>query len=177
MTDRIVKKSVKASSEYNPPNADTLDKLTYTGIQQVIDLIKIEQNTTAIQNNTDALSNKSDTGHGHSIADTTDLQTTLDGKSPTGHAHAYQQHLVSQNTGVALHASTDWNNYKETGFYMGNSLLNAPSGITGTHSWWYVIIIKHNDNYAIQMATDFYNIATCYRVLHNGTWLSWKRIV
>lgn len=48
-----------------------------------------------------ALSGKSDTGHGHAIADTTGLQAALDGKQAAGsYAPATHTHVISDTTGL-----------------------------------------------------------------------------
>ncbi len=75
---------------------------------------------------------------------------------------------------VAIQAYDDWNNYTDTGFYMGTTLANRPSGITGANDWWYVIVIKHNSTWCVQIAVDFNNVATVIRTLTNNSWSSWR---
>ncbi|HEM6214796.1 TPA: hypothetical protein U2D16_002105, partial [Streptococcus suis] len=49
-----------------------------------------------------------------------------------------QQHKLTENNGVAIIATGDWNNYKETGLYRGNNLANQPPTAVGAHNWKYV---------------------------------------
>ncbi|MEQ9810300.1 DUF859 family phage minor structural protein [Streptococcus jiangjianxini] len=84
-----------------------------------------------------------------------------------------QQHQLTQHSGQALQASGDWNNYTQTGFYMGHSMANIPSG---THPWKFVQVMHHNANYVTQMAYDFSGSFLAYRVKYNGTWQEWKKL-
>ncbi|WP_164682181.1 DUF859 domain-containing protein [Streptococcus hyointestinalis] len=83
-----------------------------------------------------------------------------------------QQHQVSQNSGQAIEVKTDWNNIITTGFYMGSNLPNQPTG-DGVHSWKYVRVTRHLDNYVLQEAIDFNGAISAYRVKTNGTWKPW----
>ena len=82
-----------------------------------------------------------------------------------------QQHQLTQNNGMALYATNDWNNYTDSGQYMGLNLLNSPSG---GNSWKHVQVFKHNDNWVVQVAYDFHGQIAAVRSKTNGTWNPWK---
>lgn len=86
-----------------------------------------------------------------------------------------QKHPLTQNTGTAITATGDWNNYKTTGFYMGQSLANAPDLKTGDNNWWYVQVIQHNVSWCVQIAWNFNDSKrTMSRSLVNGVWTKWE---
>lgn len=69
-------------------------------------------------------------------------------------------------------SNQDCNNVTTTGFYMGTSMTNKPSGCT--HGWIYLLVMAHNEKYVQQMAFDFANPSQRYtRVKSNGAWTSW----
>ena len=82
-----------------------------------------------------------------------------------------QHHQITQNNGMALHATSDWNNYINTGLYMGYNLLNSPQGGNG---WKHVQVFKHNDNWVVQVAYDFHGQIAAVRSKTDGTWNPWK---
>ena len=82
-----------------------------------------------------------------------------------------QQHQLTQNNGMALYATNDWNNYTDSGQYMGLNLLNSPSE---GNSWKHVQVFKHNDNWVVQVAYDFHGQIAAVRSKTNGTWNPWK---
>lgn len=82
-----------------------------------------------------------------------------------------QQHQLTQNGGYSLNAEIDWNNYINTGFYMGYNLSNSPQGGNG---WKHVQVFKHNDNWVVQVAYDFHGQIAAVRSKTNGTWNPWK---
>ena len=84
-----------------------------------------------------------------------------------------QQHQLTQSNSRAIQASGDWNNYGDTGFYMGSGMTNQPP-FSGQHSWKYIRVTKHNDIYCVQESIDFNGVASAVRVKINGTWTSWK---
>ncbi len=88
---------------------------------------------------------------------------------PTANFH----HL--SNGPLAKTATGDWNNYTETGFYMGNNMTNASPG--STHQWRYVTVIRHNESYCIQYSSDFRNDAYSIRAYNAGNWTAWKRVI
>lgn len=83
-----------------------------------------------------------------------------------------QQHQLTQNTGQALQARGDWNDYLSTGFYKGVSMTNAPSGGS---PWVFVQVMRHDDGWVTQVAYDFTGRFTAFRAKNNGTWQEWKR--
>lgn len=84
-----------------------------------------------------------------------------------------QQHRLTQNTGRAVEAQGSWNDYLDTGFYMGHNLANQPT-FPGMHGWKYVRVTKHLDSYVLQECIDFNGAVSCYRVKLANTWNSWK---
>ena len=75
-------------------------------------------------------------------------------------------------TMCANKSNQDCNNVTTTGFYMGTSMTNKPSGCT--HGWIYLLVMAHNANYVQQMAFDFADPSQRYtRVKSNGAWTSW----
>ncbi|ORO39903.1 hypothetical protein B7729_02825 [Streptococcus oralis subsp. tigurinus] len=82
-----------------------------------------------------------------------------------------QHHQITQNNGMALRATSDWNNYINTGLYMGYNLLNSPQGGNG---WKHVQVFKHNDNWVVQVAYDFHGQIAAVRSKTDGTWNPWK---
>nr|DAR89743.1 MAG TPA: protein of unknown function DUF859 [Caudoviricetes sp.] len=84
-----------------------------------------------------------------------------------------QQYQLTQNNGKSLNAERDWNNYINTGLYMGYNLQNSPQGGNG---WKHVQVFKHNDNYVVQVAYDFKGDYIAFRAKENGQWKEWKEI-
>ncbi|MHC4024360.1 DUF859 family phage minor structural protein [Streptococcus sp. KHUD_018] len=82
-----------------------------------------------------------------------------------------QQYQLTQNNGKVLNAERDWNDYINTGLYMGSNLLNSPQGGNG---WKHVQVFKHNDNWVVQVAYDFHGQIAAVRSKTNGTWNPWK---
>ena len=81
-----------------------------------------------------------------------------------------QQHQLTQNNGMALYATSDWNNYTDSGQYMGYNLSNSPQGGNG---WKHVQVFKHNDNWVVQVAYDFSGQFLTVRAKSNGNWTPW----
>lgn len=82
-----------------------------------------------------------------------------------------QQHQLTKNGGNSLSAEIDWNNYTDSGQYMGYNLSNSPQGGNG---WKHVQVFKHNDNWVVQVAYDFSGQVVSVRSKTNGTWNAWK---
>lgn len=82
-----------------------------------------------------------------------------------------QQYQLTQNNGKVLNAERDWNDYINTGLYMGSNLLNSPQGGNG---WKHVQVFKHNDHWVVQVAYDFHGQIAAVRSKTNGTWNPWK---
>ena len=81
-----------------------------------------------------------------------------------------QQHQITQSNGKVLDATGDWNNYINTGIYMGYNLLNSPSG---GNPWKHIQVFKHNDNWVVQVAYDFSGQFLSVRSKTNGIWNNW----
>ena len=81
-----------------------------------------------------------------------------------------QQHQITQSNGKVLDATGDWNNYINTGMYMGSNLLNSPSG---GNPWKHIQVFKHNDNWVVQVAYDFSGQFLSVRSKTNGIWNNW----
>ncbi|RSI79966.1 hypothetical protein D8852_07155 [Streptococcus mitis] len=84
-----------------------------------------------------------------------------------------QQHQLTQNGGYSLNAERDWNDYINAGLYMGCNLSNSPQGGNG---WKHVQVLKHNDNWVVQVAYDFSGQVVSVRSKTNGTWNAWKKL-
>lgn len=82
-----------------------------------------------------------------------------------------QQHQLTKNGGSSLSAEIDWNNYTDSGQYMGYNLSNSPQGGNG---WKHVQVFKYNDNWVVQVAYDFGGEIGAIRAKVNGTWRPWK---
>lgn len=82
-----------------------------------------------------------------------------------------QQYQLTQNNGKSINAKRDWNDYINSGLYMGINLQNAPQGGNG---WKHVQVFKHNDNWVVQVAYDFDGGVTSVRTKTNGSWNAWK---
>lgn len=80
----------------------------------------------------------------------------------------------SDSTCIAV-TGTDLNGLGQTGFYMGDNMINAPSA-----AWYYVQVMRHNDNYVYQKATELNPpglVALSYeRIKNNGTWGGWASV-
>ncbi|QZT16311.1 DUF859 domain-containing protein [Streptococcus suis] len=87
-----------------------------------------------------------------------------------------QQHKLTENNGVAIIATGDWNNYKETGLYHGNNLANQPPNVSGANVWKYVRVTKHGAGWSLQEAIDFNGVMSCFRVWANNAWKPWQRV-
>ncbi|HFU4518369.1 TPA: DUF859 family phage minor structural protein [Streptococcus suis] len=87
-----------------------------------------------------------------------------------------QHFKLTENSGVAIIATGDWNNYKETGFYRGSNLANQPPSVSGAHAWKYVRVAKHDNSWSVQEAIDFNGVASWFRVWANNTWKPWQRV-
>lgn len=81
-----------------------------------------------------------------------------------------QQHQLTKNGGNSLSAEIDWNNYTDSGQYMGYNLSNSPQGGNG---WKHVQVFKHNDNWVVQVAYDFSGQFLTVRAKSNGNWTRW----
>lgn len=118
------------------------------------------------------------TGGGTLAADRTlaiNFGTAANTVAMGNHTHDYQQYKLT-NGPLAITATVDWNNYVDTGFYMGSSLLNAPTA-TGANTWWFVEVMKHNSvPYVVQTAWDFNGVAMATRTCTNNVWKDWKYI-
>ena len=84
-----------------------------------------------------------------------------------------QQHQLTKNGGNSLSAEIDWNNYTDSGQYMGYNLSNSPQGGNG---WKHVQVFKYNDNWVVQVAYDFGGEIGAIRAKVNGTWKPWKKL-
>lgn len=86
-----------------------------------------------------------------------------------------QKQKLSEDNGVAIQVTGDWNNVTTTGFYRGSGLANQPSK-AGAHSWYYVRVTGHDAGrtWVLQEAVDFNGVGSWYRVKLNGAWQPWK---
>lgn len=85
-----------------------------------------------------------------------------------------QQAKLTENSGNAIIVTGDWNNITQSGYYAGISLSNAPyAGAT----WFHVTVQRFNDSWVLQTAVVFNEAKTYQRVLANGIWYSWNRLI
>ncbi|HFU3845954.1 TPA: DUF859 family phage minor structural protein [Streptococcus suis] len=87
-----------------------------------------------------------------------------------------QNHRLTENTGQAIPAFSDWNNYVDTGFYYGERMANQPP-FDGQNQWKYIKVSKHDNDWVLQESIDFSGIVSCYRVKIAGSWQPWKMVV
>ncbi|NQP51192.1 hypothetical protein HO915_08260 [Streptococcus suis] len=87
-----------------------------------------------------------------------------------------QNHRLTENSGQAIPAFSDWNNYVDTGFYYGQSMANQPP-FDGQNQWKYIKVSKHDNDWVLQESIDFSGMVSCYRVKIAGSWQPWKRVV
>ena len=88
-----------------------------------------------------------------------------------------QNFQLTQPDGKVLqtgNAGDDWDNYLDTGFYMGSALSHSPSG---GHSWKFMQVFKHLDTWVTQLAFDFQGDYMAFRAKTSGTWMNWKKLV
>lgn len=91
-------------------------------------------------------------------------KTESDGRySPSGYGLGGTNSVIS-GTNVLIP--------RNTGFYMGDGMLNAPNNAS---SWFYFEYQRHNDLFCSIIATSLFNNEkwTCNSV--SGTWLPWER--
>ncbi|MGQ7704940.1 DUF859 family phage minor structural protein [Streptococcus suis] len=87
-----------------------------------------------------------------------------------------QNHRLTENTGQAIPAFSDWNNYVDTGFYYGERMANQPP-FDGQNQWKYIKVSKHDNDWVLQESIDFSGMVSCYRVKIAGSWQPWKTVV
>src|SRR5690606_32991646 len=78
---------------------------------------------------------------------------------------------------IGLLEIDDWDDVVDTGLYMGSNKANAPADSDVSHTWRYVQVMKHNDDYCVQIACDFAGVAIWIRTKVDGYWRNWKRVV
>ncbi|NQO28158.1 hypothetical protein HO976_07245 [Streptococcus suis] len=86
-----------------------------------------------------------------------------------------QNHLLTENSGQAIPAFGDWNNYVDTGFYYGDGMANQPS-FEGQNQWKYIKVTKHDNDWVLQESIDFHGEVMCYRVKSFGIWRDWIKV-
>lgn len=73
-------------------------------------------------------------------------------------------------------SAVDLNTVKTTGFYMAWGSPNQPPSLpVNSTNWAYYIVIRHNDLFVSQIATEFSSGNTWVRVNVDGTWREWRR--
>ncbi|NQP14218.1 hypothetical protein HO931_02255 [Streptococcus suis] len=87
-----------------------------------------------------------------------------------------QNHRLTENSGQAIPAFSDWNNYVDTGFYYGQSMANQPP-FDGQNQWKYIKVSKHDNDWVLQESIDFSGMVSCYRVKIASSWQPWKMVV
>lgn len=91
--------------------------------------------------------------------------------------HASQLLTLANSNGDCelLTNGSDLDSLTKTNFYRGENLLNAPPK---THTWAYVLHIRHNAQYVLQIGKG-YNEADgiYYRIQHDTNWKPWVKIL
>lgn len=102
------------------------------------------------------------------------------------HIKAYNPHGITPEmigavkvgiNGTVIHATGDWNNIGKTGFYDGETTLNAPPTKNDELNWWYVIVLSHSSDpakWTIQLAWNFNSGRHMARIKIGGTWNPWQ---
>lgn len=80
--------------------------------------------------------------------------------------------------GPALQITADISTYINSGFYRfdrsDTRVTGAPSIQSGEHTWMYMLVIGHSNEWVMQMVWDFNNKNHYTRIKNNGTWNGWK---
>ncbi|PAF18621.1 pyocin knob domain-containing protein [Terribacillus saccharophilus] len=81
--------------------------------------------------------------------------------------------------GSATQIRADISTYVNTGFYRfdrnDTTVSGAPAQGSGEHSWMYMEVINHSNEWILQKVWDFNNKNHYTRVKNNGTWNNWKQ--
>lgn len=117
---------------------------------------------------------KPEIGTGHEHVE----MLTRAGHERIAHEHA---HHAGEFDSPALNVSGDWNDVTESGIYRGSGMTNQTP--YKAHSWQYTQVIRHNSDYIVQMAFDFYHAgwsagsgAVSARVMYAGVWRPWSLV-
>lgn len=114
------------------------------------------------------------TTHAHTIAEVTNLQTSLDAKADASDTLVDQFRFTRAKL---LTSATNLDTITTSGFYDVQNPTNGPG--TG---WWYVIVIRHSQSasFCLQMAFDLdtspSSDAYFIRSLNGTSWSTWRRI-
>lgn len=82
----------------------------------------------------------------------------------------WQKVAVTSDSGFALNiSSANLNDPRNTGWYMGTEVVNAPS-----NEWHFFEIIRHNDLWEVQKAYNFNGVSFRQRMKQNGAWTAWS---
>ncbi|MNI51140.1 hypothetical protein D3C73_1058490 [compost metagenome] len=85
----------------------------------------------------------------------------------------WQKYKLTEASGlcISLPVSTDLNNVRLNGSYMGYQLTNAPDA-----DWWYIEVLAHNNSYCLQKAYKLNRgVASFYiRTYENSVWQPWS---
>lgn len=135
--------------------------------------IPIVDSVTSTETTKAASANAVKTAYDKAAAAETNAKTYIDNKP-------WQKKQMTADNGAAINISNeDLNTYRDTGFYMGNGLINAPDN--NTVDWWYIEQIVHNGDYIIQHAYPLSSVSASngmrQRRQVNGTWKPWSEDV
>lgn len=135
--------------------------------------IPIMDSVTSSETTKAASANAVKAAYDKAVAAETNAKTYIDNKP-------WQKKQMTADNGAAINISNeDLNNYRDTGFYMGNGLINAPDN--NTVDWWYIEQIVHNGDYIIQHAYPLSNVSASngmrQRRKVNGAWQPWSEDV
>lgn len=77
-----------------------------------------------------------------------------------------------QATAQLLSSGTNIQSVKNTGFYRGTTITNAPST-----DWWWYEVIRHDDSYVNYMAYEYHG-DRIFRAYYNaGVWSGWDEVL
>ena len=84
-----------------------------------------------------------------------------------------QQYQLTGNDGISIQAKNDWNDYVQVGIYRGSNLKNSPENQTTL--WFHVVVLKHNNDWIVQQATEYSGNTLYVRGKTNGRWGEWYK--
>lgn len=87
-----------------------------------------------------------------------------------------QKHKLSEDNGVAIQVTGDWNNVTKVGFYVGVSLANEPK-FANMAIAKFVKVSNFGDTFVLQEAIDTSGKVSCYRVKSASGWQPWKEYI
>jgi hypothetical protein len=94
-----------------------------------------------------------------------------------GNGKYYQAHkLTAPDSSCITINGSNLDDFRETGFYMGDQLANAPEGLP---NWFYIQVYRHNEIYVMQRASELTVTAgrSFERYRNGGGWGPWIKML